>query len=694
MRINTRLAFALWIGAAQFLSSTTPLQAGELSFRRVLPGVVQAPPVEGARVETSAWLVNLGPSSASFEFGLIPLSTAAAPPVQVKVLAPGETLRLNNPLRELFGLTEAEGALVVRGEQPFDLRGVNTRYAAPTAVPTVESFSSVELLGPDSAGHSLWLANRPDPDPEFRTDVTAVLAAPNTTLTVSLYDASGLLRGIQIVTSPQPAIWRASAASLLTDPEIPIGRVKFAVTAGEATGFLSVTGIAPGTGFIAQPERISPATADESSLLLNGVSASTKLRLFNPNDSELIVTIEALGFPGAPAILRQTAVPAASVIEIADVLTSDAFVLPEGAVGALRFRAPLPFLAAGRGLTQAVPYRTGFATSKQPVALLGLNENVNLPEVRSRISLLAGDSGAKGLLRLRDARGLSITTAPLLLEPNQWQGKSITEWFPNTEIPADARVDIELENGSANGYAEVVDRLALSRVVISPASVPVEPPPPPTAKRLAFSVQPSSFTSGATFSVTVRALLPDNTVDTRYTGVIELRADGPSGFTAPLTKTAQAGVASFTGLTLAVTGRYTLTALASGLESATSNPFEVNPVPPPAATILRVGTFSGQNGYVAQGTLQIERTSNGGELLRLNPNFRVSAGAGSITVWLARSSGPLNASDSIRVGTITRTFSGEFTFPIPASGSSGFTHVIVYCDPFRINFGAAQLRNP
>ncbi|MBM3804515.1 MAG: DM13 domain-containing protein [Acidimicrobiia bacterium] len=61
---------------------------------------------------------------------------------------------------------------------------------------------------------------------------------------------------------------------------------------------------------------------------------------------------------------------------------------------------------------------------------------------------------------------------------------------------------------------------------------------------------------------------------------------------------------------------------------------------------------------------------------------------------MTRSGGDLNTGSSIKLGALTNRFSGEFTFPIAQSGSAGFTHVITYCDAFRVNFGAAELRNP
>lgn len=692
-----RLPWAPVFAAAHLLIFSAALHGQEPPHRRVLPGVVQTLGEDGTRIETSVWLVNLGAAAASFEFEFLPSGGVAPPRVQSRLLEPGETLRLTNPLRQLFGLDAGDGALIVRGDQPFALRGVTADVTNPlsAAGKGVNSLASAELLAPGDSAHSIWLANTSDPDPGFSTDITVVLTAPGTAITVSIYDPSGVLRGLEVVSSEAPAIWRSSAARLLPDPEIPVGRVKFAVTAGEATAFISVTGGEPTQALLFQPERIAAATSENGAdLLLNGVTAATNLRLFNPNETEQEITIETLAFPGDPATIRRTVGPN-GLIEMSGVLRAEEFSFPEDASGALRVRAPLPLLVAGRGLAAAVPYDSGFVMPSRPVTLVGLNQEMNQPGVRSSIALLAGDSGARGMLRLRNALGAEVAVSPVQLESREWQGKAIVSWFPEIEIPADARVDLELESGSAHGYAEVVDNFTQGRVVVVPAAIPprpAEPVVPPAATRLAFAALPPSIDSGAPFTAVVQALRPDNSVDTRFTGSIELIAgSGPSGLPVPASQPAVEGIASFPGLRFTVPGRYTLMALGAGLESAVSEPFEVMA---PATAVLRVGAFASQNGYTAQGTLQIERAPDGSEALRLNPNFRVSSGAGTVTVWLARSSDRLDAARSVQVGRLTRVFAGEFTFPIPAPGSSGFTHVIVYCDAFRINFGAAQLRNP
>jgi hypothetical protein len=679
------------------LIASSMLFGAELSYRRVLPGVVHTRGADGTRIETSAWLVNLGSSAGTFEFGFLPAAGVPAPAVQTRIVGAGETLPLNTALQDLFGLSDSDGALIVRGDQPFELRGVNSNLTNPLGAAGlgVRSLASGELLTTGMNAHSLWLANGTDPNKGLRTDITVVMTSPATAVTVSLYDVAGALRGIEVVSSEAPVTWKTTASRLLSDPEISIGRVKFAVTAGEATAFLSVSSGVPEEGLLSQPERVATAAAEGTDLLLNGVTASTSLRIFNPNETEVEVTIEALGISGGPAAIRRTVAPG-GLVEISGVLRVEGFGFPESAAGALRIRGPLPVLAAGRGLTMAVPYESGFATPTRPVTLIGLNDNSNQPGVRSRIAVLGGANGARGTLRLRDAFGKAVAASPLRLESSEWQEKMIRDWFGSTEIPADARVDIEMESGSAHGYAEMTDNFAQGRVAIAAAAIPVQTTTVlPPATRLAFGSLPSSIAVGESLSAMVRAVRADNSVDTSFSGSVELRvASGPSALPASTSRMAIEGVASFPGLNFSVPGSYRLTALGAGLEAAVSQPFEVAAPAPAGPTVIRTGTFAGQNGYTAVGTLQIERAANGAETLRLNPNFRVSAGAGTVTVWLARSSGALNTANSVRVGALTRVFSGEFTFPIPAPGSSGFTHVIVYCDAFRINFGAAQLTAP
>lgn len=708
MRPSNRLLSLAILGMI-LITCVPAAEAAE--YRRFLPGLANTFGANGTRFETTAWITNLGFSTAQIELGFIPFSGTAVPTGQVRILNPGETIRLSNTLLELFGLDGTAGTLTARADQPFDLRAVTANVASPNGTYglSLESVSSQNTLTVGQAGHAIWLSHGADLSRGSRTNVTVALLEPNSQVTVSVYDATGVLRGLQVVSSGAPTTWQASTSQLVNDPEIALGRVKFAVTAGEATGYASVVDNITGDGFVAQSERAGDGAAD---LLLNGVARTpganntrfvSDMRLFNPNETQQTVTIEALGFAGGPRTILRSLGPNA-LLEIVDVLGPNGFDLSDGVAGALRLRAPLPLLAAGRTrnvsssgspgtfstFQRAVAYETGFATPSQPATLTGLNQTASVPGFRSNVALFGGNGGAAGTLRLSDRFGTEIATAPFDLQASQWLQQRITGWFPSAEIPGDARVDISLASGSAHGYAAVVDNFTGDGVVV--AAIPLAITPPAAAIRLAFSAAPTAISAGSPFDVNVRAVRADNSVDDTFTGTIQLSvASGPGSLLGATSRIASAGVASFDGLSLSTTGTYTLGATAPGLTAATSASIEVTTAAP---TALKVGTFSGQNGYTTAGTLQVQRANDGSEILKLNSDFRVSSGAGSISIWLARSGGDLNTGTSTRLGTLTSRFSGEFTFPIPQSGSAGFTHVITYCDAFRVNFGAAELRNP
>ncbi|HUP00811.1 MAG TPA: invasin domain 3-containing protein, partial [Gemmatimonadota bacterium] len=110
-----------------------------------------------------------------------------------------------------------------------------------------------------------------------------------------------------------------------------------------------------------------------------------------------------------------------------------------------------------------------------------------------------------------------------------------------------------------------------------------EPPPQPTA--LAFLVQPSDASAGATITppVAVHAVDGSGNTDTSFGGEITVAiGTNPGGGTldGTTTRTAVAGVATFDDLSIAQAGSgYTLTASASGLTSATSTAFDIAPGP-------------------------------------------------------------------------------------------------------------------
>jgi hypothetical protein len=119
--------------------------------------------------------------------------------------------------------------------------------------------------------------------------------------------------------------------------------------------------------------------------------------------------------------------------------------------------------------------------------------------------------------------------------------------------------------------------------------------------------------------------------------------------------------------------------------------------PPVQRTVVKTGTFSGQNGYATSGGVEIVRDSTGAEFVLTRSDFRVSGGAGTITAWLTDGTGAGNLNSSstkVHVGTINSGFAGVYTFPIPAPGLGAHSHVVMFCQSARVNFGNAALQNP
>jgi len=232
----------------------------------------------------------------------------------------------------------------------------------------------------------------------------------------------------------------------------------------------------------------------------------------------------------------------------------------------------------------------------------------------------------------------------------------------------------------------------LSAATTSPISV--SPPVAGPATQLGFSGVPSTVNVGSMLSLIVRALRADNSIDSNHAAAITLTlSNGPGTLGGTTTKAAFAGVATFDDLTISSPGTVVLRASSGSLTPATTGQISVNAGPP---VVLKVGTFTGQNGYTTSGSVQVIRESNGTELVRTGSNFSVSGGAGTIGVWLTDAAGAVNLNNTpqkIRLGLISSGFSGVYTYTIPG-GLGGFTHVVTFCEAARINFGFAQLLDP
>jgi hypothetical protein len=213
------------------------------------------------------------------------------------------------------------------------------------------------------------------------------------------------------------------------------------------------------------------------------------------------------------------------------------------------------------------------------------------------------------------------------------------------------------------------------------------------ATKLGFGSVPSSLVASTPFTITVRALRDDNSVDDDFTGTVSItKSSGPGTLSGTLMQPVSAGVATFTDLVVDLPGDYTFSATTANLTEAVTSPVTAEP----AETVARNGTFISQNGYLTTGSVQVILKGDGSEVLRTGSNFAVSSGAGSIGVWLTNSTGAANLNDTstkFRLGIITSGFSGMYEYVIPG-GLGVYTHVVTFCEGAQTNFGNAELMEP
>ncbi|MBC8042786.1 MAG: hypothetical protein IAF08_05000 [Rhizobacter sp.] len=213
------------------------------------------------------------------------------------------------------------------------------------------------------------------------------------------------------------------------------------------------------------------------------------------------------------------------------------------------------------------------------------------------------------------------------------------------------------------------------------------------ATKLGIVIVTTPITVGQIFTLKIRALRADNSVDTTYTQNMSFsKLSGAGELSGTLTRAAVKGEARFEDLKVDAAGNYVVGASSDALPTASSTIMASF-----GETVIRRGTFQNQNGYITEGSVEIIRLANGSEVLRTGSDFRVSGGLGSISIWLAKSSGrvqPSNTAINVKLGTLNNStgYAGVYNFALPASGISDFTHVVTFCDGASVNFGFSQLQ--
>ena len=102
----------------------------------------------------------------------------------------------------------------------------------------------------------------------------------------------------------------------------------------------------------------------------------------------------------------------------------------------------------------------------------------------------------------------------------------------------------------------------------------------------------------------------------------------------------------------------------------------------------RSGTFEGVRGYSAQGIATMEMDQNGVITLTFDSDFRISSGPG---LYVYLSNNRQSISGGIELNRLQST-RGAQTYTIPSGVSlTDFNNVLIFCKPFGIPFGVAEL---
>ena len=122
----------------------------------------------------------------------------------------------------------------------------------------------------------------------------------------------------------------------------------------------------------------------------------------------------------------------------------------------------------------------------------------------------------------------------------------------------------------------------------------------------------------------------------------------------------------------------------------------VNPVDAskPAGTfnVNRSGVFQKQNGYNAEGNVEIGTDDETKQWLHFADNFNASLSTGAVTVYLSKNQNlTLNTSNSfLRVELVTKP--GEHFYKIDPAANADFKFAILWCASAGVQFGNAELK--
>jgi hypothetical protein len=236
-------------------------------------------------------------------------------------------------------------------------------------------------------------------------------------------------------------------------------------------------------------------------------------------------------------------------------------------------------------------------------------------------------------------------------------------------------------NTPGSGYTLLATSPSLPPAISAPFVI--TPPVSGTAVKLAFLQQPSNALTKATIAPAVTVVVEDGSGNpvTNSTNPVTLALTGVSGLAGTLTATPQNGIATFSNLSVATAGTYTLTAASPSLTSATSASFVITalggsaPPPPVKLAFLQQPTNALTGATIAPAVTVVVEDSNGNTVsTAVNPVTLTLVGgtglSGTLSVVPKNGIATFNNLSVSNAGTYTL---GAISTGLTPAASAGFT---------------------
>ncbi|MGK2857389.1 MAG: hypothetical protein ACSLFQ_09300 [Thermoanaerobaculia bacterium] len=467
---------------------TTPLLAAGPGQESFLQGAARLNGFNGSVFHSTLYLGNANPGPVSVTIALIPASDTPAVAPVTRTIPPGELVTIDDVLGTLFNLERGSGTLRLTSDADLlaTLTTTNVKDPAATFGLSIHAISRPEVCTAGDTCYAPGAEQSAGLASGFRTNVSVTTLEPNSSVRVTIFDSNGVQRGQTTVASPAPMAWQVPLSTLADPSAFALGWVQYDVTAGSITGYAVVNDNVTSDGAAIQATRAgSGATrfllAGLASLSgANGTQWQSDVNLLNPGASPIEVTIKALTNQGSRSFTRS--IPGRTMVQYKDILQSGLFDFEGDTKGTVEFSAQSPFLlsaktsnlgghAGGPAATfsaqqQAIRTPDDFISFPAVGQLLGVVHTTNVPGSRTNLGLFAGEAGSSGTLVLRSPNGGIVAERTYSLFSNQWLQQSLSEFFPNVEVPANSRIEIRPAEGSVSGYLSRVNNVTLDAVVI------------------------------------------------------------------------------------------------------------------------------------------------------------------------------------------------------------------------------------